>query len=103
MTQQAKHATSSRVAGSGAPGNNKITLCCSSSTAQCRNWGKNLLLTLDAMSYLLQLYELIALINTIIIRHIHPLLPFIATTGIQDANLAFIAMTLVRRKQDRWK
>lgn len=55
------------------------------------------------MSYLLQLYELIAFINILIIRHIHPLLPFVATTGIQDANLAFIAMTLVRREQERRK
>lgn len=105
MMQQAKHATSSRVAGPSAPGNNKITLRCSRSTAQCRKWGKNLLLTLDATRYLLQLYELIVLINTIIIGHknIHPLLPFIATTGIRGANLAFRAMTPVQRKQDRWK
>lgn len=101
--QQAKHATASGVDGSSAPGNNKITLRCSPSTAQCGKWGENLLLSLDATSYLLQLYEPIAVINTIITGHNHLLLPFVATSGMRDANPAFRAVILVRWKEDRCK
>ena len=105
--QQAKHATSSRVAGSSTPGNNKITLHCSCSTAQCRKWGKHLLLTLDATSCLLQLnwLFLLTLLLSDIFIPFSPLLQWLAwemQTWLSSVYLAFPSI-LVRWKQDRWK
>lgn len=78
---QARCATFSRLAGSSAPGNNKTTLTLLLVNHTMQDNGEKLLI-IGATSYLLQLHEPTALINTIINKHIHPLLPFVAMTGI---------------------
>lgn len=98
--QPAKPVTSSTVAGPSAPGNNKVTTRCSWSAAWCRKWGKTYSWCLvqgdNTFSYVNWLLLLTLSLSGIFI-------PFTATSSIWDANLAFTAMTLIKRKQDRWK